>query len=75
MTSDAAFASFLEQELGSITLGKKADFVVIDRDIMTIPERDILLAKVVATVVDGKVIYGDLRYPAGRSTQIGRWVI
>ncbi|KAF5324249.1 hypothetical protein D9619_011403 [Psilocybe cf. subviscida] len=37
MTSDAAYASFSEQELGSITVGKKADFVVFDRDIMTIP--------------------------------------
>lgn len=60
MTYDAAYASYSEQMLGSITPGKKADFVVLDRDIMTIPAEEILLAKVAATVVDGNVIYGHL---------------
>ncbi|KAF9460436.1 amidohydrolase family-domain-containing protein [Collybia nuda] len=60
MTLDAAYASFSENELGSLTPGKRADFVVLDRDIMTIPFADILPTKVSATVIDGKVAYGAL---------------
>jgi len=60
MTIDAAYASFAENDLGSLVLGKKADFVVLDRDIMTIPIQEILETKVLATVVDGQVEYGIL---------------
>ncbi|KIM90063.1 hypothetical protein PILCRDRAFT_2295 [Piloderma croceum F 1598] len=60
MTLDAAYASFAENELGSLTPGKKADFVILDRDIMTVPFSEILSAKVQATVVDGSVAYGSL---------------
>ncbi|KAK0433629.1 amidohydrolase 3 [Armillaria borealis] len=60
MTLDAAYASFAETDLGSLVPGKKADFVVLDRDIMTIPVGEILEAKVTATVIDGKVAYGAL---------------
>ena len=60
MTLDAAYASFAEQELGSLSPGKKADFVVFDRDIMAIPVNEILEAKVKATVIDGRVVYGTL---------------
>lgn len=60
MTLDPAYASFAERELGSLSPGKKADFVVFDRDIMAVPASEILRAKVVATVVDGEVMYGVL---------------
>lgn len=60
MTLDAAYASFAENELGSLVVGKKADFVVLDRDIMTIPSADILKTKVRATVIDGEVVYGKI---------------
>ncbi|KAH0579709.1 Putative amidohydrolase ytcJ [Termitomyces sp. J132] len=60
MTLDAAYASFAENEIGSLSPGKKADFVVLNKDIMTIPVADILKTKVTATVVDGKIVYGDL---------------
>jgi hypothetical protein len=60
MTLDAAYASFSEHELGSLVPGKKADFVVLDRDIMKVPEDEILQAKVLATVVDGEAVYGKL---------------
>jgi len=58
MTLDAAYASFAENELGSLSPGKKADFVIFDKDIMTIPLDLILEAKVKATVIDGKAVYG-----------------
>jgi predicted amidohydrolase YtcJ len=60
MTLDAAYASFSENTMGSLTPGKKADFVVLDRDIMTVPFSDILETKVSATVIDGEVMYGYL---------------
>lgn len=60
MTLDAAYASFAEHELGSLVPGKKADFVVFDRDIMKVPVDEILQTKVIATVVDGEVAYGKL---------------
>ncbi|KAI5985194.1 amidohydrolase family-domain-containing protein [Pisolithus albus] len=60
MTLDAAYASFSESVTGSLTVGKKADFVVLDRDIMTVPESKILGTKVLATVIDGEVVYGAL---------------
>lgn len=60
MTLDAAYASFAEHQLGSLTPGKQADFVVLDQDIMTCQVGEILKTKVLSTVVDGKVVYGGL---------------
>ncbi|KAF7321560.1 Amidohydrolase 3 [Mycena kentingensis (nom. inval.)] len=60
MTLDAAYASFSETELGSLSVSKRADFVLLDRDIMTVPVAEILQTKVLATVIDGKVAYGKL---------------
>ena len=52
-----AIASFQEKDLGSIEVGKKADFTVFSHDIMTIDEADILNVATVMTVVDGVVVY------------------
>ncbi|KAJ7928481.1 amidohydrolase family-domain-containing protein [Mycena leptocephala] len=60
MTLDPAYASFAETELGSLTVGKRADFVLLDRNIMEVELADILRAQVVATIIDGKVAYGTL---------------
>ncbi|KAJ7937557.1 amidohydrolase family-domain-containing protein [Mycena leptocephala] len=60
MTIDPAYASFTESELGSLEVGKRADFVVLSRDIMKIPAPQILETKVLATVLDGKIAYGSL---------------
>jgi predicted amidohydrolase YtcJ len=57
MTLWPAYAGFQEHDLGSLTTGKYADFVVLDRDIMTVGENDILGTKVVATYVGGKAVY------------------
>jgi predicted amidohydrolase YtcJ len=56
-TINNAYAAFWENELGSITVGKLADFTVLDRDIMTIPEAQIPSAKVLYTIVGGKIRY------------------
>ncbi|MFN3959604.1 MAG: amidohydrolase [Parvularculaceae bacterium] len=52
-----AYASFQEQDLGTIEPGKKADFTVFSKDIMTVPEAEILTAKPVMTVVDGEIVW------------------
>jgi len=58
MTIDAAYASFTEGSLGSLVPGKRADYVVLSQDIMTIPVDLILNTKVQATVIDGRLAFG-----------------
>jgi len=58
MTLDAAYASFAEGDFGSLAPGKKADFVILDQDIMTVPVGDILRTRVLATILDGKIAFG-----------------
>lgn len=52
-----AYASFQEDSLGVIAAGKRADFTVLSKDIMTAPLADILKAKPVMTVIDGVIVY------------------
>ena len=56
-TLDAAYASFEEDVLGSITPGKYADMVVLSKDIMTIPAPEILETQAVMTIVAGKIAF------------------
>jgi len=56
-TIHAAYAAFEEEIKGSLTPGKLADIVVLSRDIMTIPEDQILGTEVVLTIVGGRVMY------------------
>jgi predicted amidohydrolase YtcJ len=54
MTIWAAKACFLENEVGSLQVGKKADFIMLDKDLMKVEEKDILTTKVVSTHIGGK---------------------
>ncbi len=56
MTIWAAKACFLEKEVGSIEAGKKADFIMLDKDLMKVDEKDILSVKVLATYMGGKKV-------------------
>ena len=56
-TINAAYAAFEEDHKGSLTPGKVADIVVLSRDILTIPEEEILDTEVVYTIVGGRVLY------------------
>jgi predicted amidohydrolase YtcJ len=56
-TIEGAYATFTEHEAGSVEVGKNADFVVLSRDIMQVPEAEILEAKVEYTIVGGRVVY------------------
>ncbi|UTW60530.1 amidohydrolase [Kordiimonas sp. SCSIO 12603] len=52
-----AIASFQENDLGSIVVGKKADLTAFDTDLMTTVESDIPKARAMMTMVDGNIIY------------------
>jgi predicted amidohydrolase YtcJ len=56
-TVGSAYAEFAEKEKGSLQPGMLADFVVLDRDITSIPAEKILDTKVLRTVVGGKTVY------------------
>lgn len=57
MTIWPAYAGFQEKVMGSISPGKYADFVILDRDIMTVPASEILQTQVVSTYLGGKSVY------------------
>jgi hypothetical protein len=57
MTLWPAYAAFMENESGTLTAGKYADFDVLDRDIMTVALEEILGTSVVMTVLGGKIVY------------------
>ncbi|HXS94908.1 MAG TPA: amidohydrolase [Candidatus Limnocylindrales bacterium] len=56
-TWNNAYAAFEEDVKGSLVPGKLADITVLSKDIMTIPEDDILSTDVVYTIVGGKVAF------------------
>lgn len=52
-----AFAAFEEQEKGSLSVGKLADIVVLSKDLLHCPAEEILQAKVLKTIIAGKVAF------------------
>jgi len=56
-TSAPAYAAFMEEDLGTLEVGKIADLTGFDRDIMMVPEREILEAELVLTVVNGEIVH------------------
>jgi len=58
MTLWAAYANFQDRVIGSITPGKYADFVIVDRDWMSVPAEAIPETNVLATYFGGRCVYG-----------------
>ncbi|GIW94479.1 MAG: amidohydrolase [Pirellulaceae bacterium] len=61
-TINNAFLSFEEQKKGSLEAGKYADFILLDRDILTCPVDEIPNTKVLATYLAGRKVFP----PSGR---------
>ncbi len=56
-TRNGAYAEFAEDKKGSLTAGKLADLVILDRNIFQIPAHEISQARVMTTIVGGTVIF------------------
>ena len=57
ITTWAAKSCFEENRRGSLSPGMNADFVVLSKDIMVVPENEIPLAKTLRTYIDGEAVY------------------
>ena len=56
-TINNAYAAFEDDIRGSLEEGKLADITVFDRNLLTIPEDEILQAEVTYTIIDGKIVF------------------
>jgi predicted amidohydrolase YtcJ len=57
MTIWAAKANRMEKEVGSLEVGKKADFILLDKDLMKISADSILKVKVIKTFINGERVH------------------
>jgi predicted amidohydrolase YtcJ len=60
MTLWNAYAAFEEAEVGSISVGKRADMTITDQNLMTIDEAGILATKPIMTIVGGEVVFSSM---------------
>jgi predicted amidohydrolase YtcJ len=56
-TLGGAYAQFMEERKGILKNGYLADIVIIDRDLLSVPENEIMRAKIDYTITGGKVVY------------------
>ena len=56
-TINAAYHSFDEDLLGSIEVGKYADMVILGRDILNVPQENIMDIPIDMTMIEGKIAY------------------
>ena len=61
-TVNGAYQLYRDDTIGSLEAGKFADLIVVDQDIFRVNPLDIDKTKVLTTVFNGKVIYGDYNY-------------
>lgn len=59
LTRWAAYANFEDNEKGSIEVGKYADFIILDQDIMKVKIDRVLNTRIVATIVNGKIVFSN----------------
>jgi hypothetical protein len=62
-TLGSAYAQFMDDRKGMIKTGYLADIVIVDKDLLTIPETEIMKTKVDYTIVGGKVVYASESNP------------
>jgi predicted amidohydrolase YtcJ len=59
-TRNGAYAGFEEDRKGALELGKLADFIVVDRDVLAVPVDELKDVKVLQTFVSGRSVYDGL---------------
>ena len=59
-TIDAAYQMHLDEQIGSIEVGKKADLIVLDQNIFDIDVYDIHKTRVLLTMMDGDIVHGSM---------------
>ena len=59
LTRWAAYANFEEKEKGSIEVGKFADFIILDQDIMEVKIESLIHTRIVATILNGKIVFSN----------------
>lgn len=59
MTRWGAYANFEETEKGSIEVGKFADFIILDQDIMEVDIDKVISTRIVATILNGKIVFSN----------------
>jgi predicted amidohydrolase YtcJ len=57
ITTGSAYELHAERDVGSLEVGKLADFIILDRDLFSIPAREIAQVQVLLTVVGGKAVH------------------
>jgi predicted amidohydrolase YtcJ len=60
-TLGSAYSQFMEDRKGMIKTGCLADIVILDKDLLTIPENEIMKTKVDYTIIGGKIVYNSGR--------------
>jgi hypothetical protein len=60
-TLGSAYAQFMEDRKGMIKTGYLADIVIVDRDLLTIPEDEIMKTKIDYTITGGKIVFSSLK--------------
>ena len=62
-TYNGAYANFLEDEVGSLEIGKKADLIVLDQNLFDIPAEKIAEVEVLLTMIEGVIVYQGSEFP------------
>ena len=57
VSSDKEIKNWLPAELGSLEVGKKADMIILDQNLLEIPLQDIAKTQVLTTIFSGEIIY------------------
>lgn len=72
ITMNSAYQLRLDQQLGSIEVGKLADMIVLDRNFMQVADDDLAFTQVLLTVVGGKTVWSDGPFAAALPASAAR---
>lgn len=64
-TSGTAYVNHLDHQTGDLTIGKLADLIVLDRDLLAVEPTELADTKVLLTLVGGTVVHEDPRLESG----------